>query len=141
MATTTVKVWQGKHDDGTTDTDETGGHYAYWEVHGDSNNLASYQTDTNRSGGGGRYHYLDNYEVPTMLWNIYKWVKQDTTGIWTYTDIQILWTFNNVVMVVEKTATLELNGNGHTVDVWQKGSNPATATIDLTFGTGLTHLT
>ena len=27
-----TKVWQGKHKDGDLDTDETGGHYAYWEV-------------------------------------------------------------------------------------------------------------
>ena len=33
-------------------TDETDNE-AYWFVYGDSNTLASYQTDTNRGGGGG----------------------------------------------------------------------------------------
>ena len=35
-----------------------------------------------------------------------------------------------------KTATLELNGNGHSADINQRGSYSATATVDLTYGTG-----
>ena len=132
-----LKVWQGKHDDGTTDTDETGGHYAYWEVYGDSNTLASYQTDTNRGGGGGRYHYLDNYVSGS--YNVVEHIQMGKTGHNGYLDI---YGSSNTVDIYQrgnggrKTATLELNGNGHTVDVFQKGSHSATATIDLTFGTG-----
>ena len=132
-----LKVWQGKHDDGTTDTDETGGHYAYWEVHGDSNNLASYQTDTNRGGGGGRYHYLDNYVSGS--YNVVEHIQMGKTGHNGYLDI---YGSSNTVDIYQrgnggrKTAQVELNGNGHTVDVWQKGSNSATATVDLTYGTG-----
>ena len=90
-------------------------------------------------------YYLDNYGTDICTKGDYNEVehiqmgKIDTMGIWTYTVIQILWTFTNTQRGNggRKTATLELNGNGHTVDVLkiQKGSN-TTATIDLTFGTG-----
>ena len=39
-----VDAWQGKHSDGTVDSDETGDHEVYWTVTGNSNNLQSYQT-------------------------------------------------------------------------------------------------
>ena len=55
-----LKVWQGKHLTGTLDIDETGGHEAYWTIDGSNNTLASSQTDTNRSGGGGDSHHLAN---------------------------------------------------------------------------------
>ena len=35
-----------------------------------------------------------------------------------------------------KWADIVLDGNGHTVDVNQRGSQSATAAIDLTYGTG-----
>ena len=131
-----LKVWQGKHKDGDLDADEVGGHYAYWEVHGDSNTLASYQTDTNRSNGG-RYHYLDNYVSGS--YNVVEHIQMGKTGHDGYLDI---YGSSNTVDIYQrgnggrKTATIELNGNGHSVDVFQKGSHSATATIDLTFGTG-----
>ena len=54
-----ITMWQGKHSDGTTDADEVGDHTGYWIVNGDSNVLKSYQTDTNRSGGGAGHHFAN----------------------------------------------------------------------------------
>ena len=56
-----ITVYQGMHDDGTIDSDETGGHEAYWVISGANNTLEGYQTDTNRSGGGGDSHHYANY--------------------------------------------------------------------------------
>ena len=132
-----IKVWQGKHDDGTTDADETGGHEAYWIVSGDSNNLASYQTDVNRGGGGGDYHHLVNYIDGNS--NTVEHIQKGKAGHDGFVDIT---GDNNTVDLYQrgnggqKWADIVLNGNGHTVDVEQRGSQSATAAIDLTNGTG-----
>ena len=128
-----IKVWQGKHSDGTTDTDETGGHEAYWIVNGDSNTLASYQTDTNRGGGGGDYHHLANYITGNS--NAVEHIQMGKAGHDGFVDI----TGNtNTVDLYQrgnggqKWADIVLNGDGHKVDVDQQGSQAATAAIDLT---------
>ena len=132
-----LKVWQGKHADGSTDTDETGGHRAYWEVYGDSNTLASYQTDTNRGGGGGSYHYLGNY-----ISGSYNTVDHTQMGKAGHTGYVNVYSDSNTVELYQrgnggqKTANLSLYGNGHTVDIDQRGSNSASATVSLTRGTG-----
>ena len=59
-ANNNITIRQGIHDDGTYDGDETGGHEAYWTVNGAGNTVYSYQTDTNRSGGGGSPHHIAN---------------------------------------------------------------------------------
>ena len=63
----TVKVYQGMHSDGTIDGDETGGHEAYWTITGSNNDLGSYQTDTNRGGGGGAPHHIANIVNGTTM--------------------------------------------------------------------------
>lgn len=133
-----LKVWQGKHEDGTTDSDETGGHKAYWEVYGDSNDLASYQTDTNRGGGGGSYHYLGNYISGDN--NAVKHTQMGKAGHTGYVNIYS--GDSNTVDLYQrgnggqKTANLSLYGNGHSVDINQRGSNSASATVSLTNGAG-----
>ena len=132
-----IKVWQGKHEDGTTDADETGGHEAYWIVSGDSNNLASYQTDVNRGGGGGDYHHLANYIDGN--YNAVEHIQMGKAGHDGFVDIT---GDSNTVDLYQrgnggvKWADIVLDGNGHTVDVEQRGSQSATAAIDLTYGTG-----
>ena len=54
--TNDISITQGMHYDGSTywvDTDETGGHEAYWTITGANNTVWSSQTDVNRGGGGG----------------------------------------------------------------------------------------
>ena len=53
-----VKAWQGKHQDGTVDSDETGDNDVYWIVAGSNNNLESYQTDDNGNGGQHIANYI-----------------------------------------------------------------------------------
>ena len=132
-----LKVWQGKHEDGSLDTDETGGHRAYWEVYGDSNTLASYQTDVNRGGGGGSYHYVGNY-----ISGSYNTVDHTQMGKAGHTGYVNIYSDSNTVELYQrgnggqKTANLSLYGNGHTVDIDQRGGNSASATVSLTRGTG-----
>jgi len=137
-----IKVWQGKHSDGTTDSDETGGHEAYWIVSGDSNTLASYQTDTNRGGGGGDYHHLAHYITGDS--NAVEHIQMGKAGHDGFVDIT---GDSNTVDLYQrgnggqKWADIVLDGNGHTVDVDQRGSQSATAAIDLTNGGGAYNLT
>ena len=132
-----IKVWQGKHEDGTTDSDETGDHEAYWIVSGDSNNLASYQTDTNRGGGGGAGHHLSN--IISGDSNNVAHTQMGKAGHDGFIEID---GNNNTVDLYQrgnggvKWADIVLDGSGHTVDVNQRGTNYASAAIDLTYGTG-----
>jgi len=128
-----VNAWQGKHDDGTVDVDETGDHEVYWTVTGDNNILDSYQTDTNRGGGGGAGHHIANI------------VNGDNNGV-THTQmgkaghdgfIEIQGDDNTVDLLQrgnggQKWTDIVLTGDGHTVDVDQRGTYYASATVDLT---------
>jgi len=132
-----IKVWQGKHSDGSLDTDETGGHEAYWIVNGDSNTLASYQTDVNRGGGGGDYHHLANYI--TGDYNNVEHIQMGKAGHDGF--VEITGNSNTVDLYQRgnggvKWADIVLDGSSHSVDVDQRGGNAATATIDLTNGGG-----
>ncbi len=134
-----LKVWQGKHLTGTLDIDETGGHEAYWTVNGDNNTLASSQTDTNRTNGGNNAgpHHLAN--IITGDYNDVDHRQLGKSGHDGFIEIN---GDNNDVTLYQrgnggvKWADILLDGNGHTVDVNQRGSNNATAAIDLTYGTG-----
>ena len=133
----TLKVWQGKHADGSTDTDETGGHEAYWTVSGNYNTLGSYQTDVNRGGGGGNPHHIAN--IITGDYNTVDHIQMGKAGHDGF--IEITGDTNDVYLYQRgnggvKWADIVLDGDGHTVDVNQRGSNSATAAIDLTYGTG-----
>jgi len=129
----TVKVFQGMHDDGSIDTDETGGHEAYWTITGNNNNLGSYQTDVNRGGGGGAPHHLAN--IVNGDSNTVEHIQMGKAGHDGFVEIQ---GDGNTVDLLQrgnggqKWADIVLTGDGHTVDVDQRGSNSASATIDLT---------
>ena len=129
----TVKVFQGMHDDGSIDTDETGGHEAYWTITGNNNNLGSYQTDVNRGGGGGNPHHLAN--IIDGDGNTVEHIQMGKAGHDGF--IEITGDDNTVDLYQrgnggQKWADIVLTGDGHTVDVDQRGSNSASATIDLT---------
>ena len=131
-----ITAWQGKHSDGTTDADEVGDHEGYWIVSGDDNVLKSYQTDTNRSGGGGAGHHFANYITGDS--NNVILTQKGKAGHDGFIEID---GDSNTVDLYQKGnngvkwADLVLDGNGHSLDVTQKGSQAATAAIDLTFGT------
>ena len=131
-----LRIWQGKHSDGTTDVDEVGDHEAYWTVTGDNNMLASYQTDTNRSSGGAGHHLTNIISGDSNSVEHIQMGKAGHDGF-----IEIAGDSNTVDLYQRgnggvKWADVVLDGNGHTVDVNQRGSNSATAAIDLTYGTG-----
>ena len=135
-----LRIWQGKHADGTTDSDEVGDHEAYWTVTGDNNVLASYQTDTNRGGGGGAGHHLAH--IISGNSNTVEHTQKGKAGHDGFIEID---GNNNTVDLYQrgtkvKWADIVLDGNGHTVDVNQRGTNNATAAIDLTYGTGAYNL-
>ena len=137
-----VTIRQGMHEDGTIDSDETGGHDAYWYVYGLNNTVASYQTDTNRSGGGGDYHYLNNY-----ISGDYNTITHTQMGKAGHTGWIDVYGDSNTVDLYQrgnggqKEADIVLTGDGHTVDVDQRGSNSASATIDLTNSGGAYNFT
>ena len=122
-----VKAWQGKHEDGTVDPDETGDNDVYWIVAGSSNNLASYQTDDNGNGGQHIANYItgDSNDV-----NHTQRGAGDHEG---YVEIN---GDNNDVTLLQRGNTDDqfadiVLDDGHTVDVYQRyGSH--TTNIDLT---------
>jgi hypothetical protein len=128
-----ITMRQGIHDDGTYDNDETGGHEAYWVVSGANNTLEGYQTDTNRSGGGGDSHHYANYI--TGDGNSVNHIQMGKAGHDGFVEID---GDDNFVDLYQrgnggkKWADVVLTGNGHAVDIDQRGSNSANATVDLT---------
>ena len=127
-----ITIRQGMHDDGTIDIDEIGGHEAYWTVTGDGNTVRSAQTDTNRSSGGAAHHLAnivngDNNEV-----NHTQMGKQGHDGF-----VEIQGDDNEVNLYQrgnggQKWADIVLTGDGHSVDVMQRGTQYAEAEVDLT---------
>ena len=124
-----VKAWQGKHEDGRLDGDETGDNEVYWIVTGDSNNLASYQTDDNGDGG----QHIANYITGDS--NTVKHTQRgssDHDGFIAINgdnnDVELLQRGNNSN---QQFTDIELDGDGHTVDVYQRYADH-TANINLT---------
>ena len=127
-----ITIRQGMHEDGTIDIDEEGGHEAYWTITGDGNTVGSAQTDTNRSSGGAPHHLAnivngDNNEV-----NHTQMGKQGHDGF-----VEIQGDDNEVNLYQrgnggQKWADVVLTGDGHSVDVMQRGTEYASATVDLT---------
>ena len=128
-----ITMRQGIHDDNTYDNDETGGHEAYWVVSGANNTLEGYQTDTNRGGGGGDSHYYSHNVTGNS--NSVDHVQMGKAGHDGWIDID---GDDNFVDLYQrgnggkKWADITLTGNGHAVDIDQRGSNSANATVDLT---------
>ena len=122
-----VKAWQGKHQDGTVDSDETGDNDVYWIVAGSNNNLESYQTDDNGNGG----QHIANYITGDS--NDVTHTQRGAGNHEGYVEIN---GDNNDVTVLQRGNTdtqfadIVLD-DGHTVDVFQRyGSH--TTNIDLT---------
>jgi hypothetical protein len=122
-----IKAYQGKHEDGSVDVDETGDNDVYWVVVGHSNNLASYQTDDNGNGGQHIANYVtgDNNDVKHTQRG-----SGDHKGFVEITgdnnDVEVLQRGNSNVQF----ADIVLD-DGHDVNVYQRyGSH--TTNIDLT---------
>lgn len=122
-----ITAWQGKHENGTIDNDETGDNEVYWIVAGNSNTLESYQTDDNGNGG----QHIANYITGDS--NTVKHTQRGGGDHEGY--IEIDGDNNNVTLLQRgntdnQYADIVLD-DGHTVDVYQRyGSH--TANIDLT---------
>ena len=128
-----VKAWQGKHEDGNIDTNETGDNDVYWIVNGDSNNLASYQTDDNGNGG----QHIANYITGDS-----NTVKHTQRGSGDHDGFIAIDGDSNDVELTQRGngsddqfADIEIDGDGHTVDVYQRHADH-TANIDITNGGG-----
>ena len=131
--TNTIIARQGMHDDGTIDVDEVGGHEVYWTVTGDGNSVASYQTDTNRGGGGGSAHHIAN--IINGDSNNVSHTQMGKAGHTGYIEIQ--GDSNNVSLLQrgnggQKTADIVLTGDGHNVSSDQRGTGSAALELDLT---------
>jgi hypothetical protein len=136
-----ITVRQGMHDDGTIDIDETGGHEAYWTITGSNNDLGSYQTDTNRSNGGAAHHLANIVNGDGNTVEHIQMGKQGHDGF-----VEIDGDDNTVDLYQrsnggQKWADVVLTGDGHSVDVMQRGTEYASAAIDLTNGGGSYDLT
>jgi hypothetical protein len=127
-----ITVRQGMHEDGTIDIDEEGGHEAYWTITGDGNTVGSAQTDTNRSSGGAPHHLANIVNGDN---NVVYHTQMGRQGHDGFVEIQ---GDNNEVNLYQrgnggqKWADVVLTGDGHSVDVMQRGTEYASATVDLT---------
>ena len=137
-----ITIRQGVHNDNTYDSDETGGHEAYWTITGNNNTVGSYQTDTNRGGGGGSPHHLAN--IVNGDYNTVEHIQMGKAGHDGFIEIQ---GDSNTVDLYQrgnggiKWADIVLTGDGHTVDVDQRGNYGASAAIDLTNAGGAYNYT
>lgn len=126
-----IKAWQGKHEDGNVDSDETGDNEVYWIVSGNSNTLESYQTDDNSNGG----QHIANYITGDN--NI---VKHTQRGAGDHQGFIEIGGDSNNVELLQRGNTQNMFADivlddGHTVDVLQRYGNHTT-NIDLTNGGG-----
>ena len=131
-----ITVRQGMHEDGTIDIDEEGGHEAYWTITGDGNTVGSTQTDTNRSTGGAAHHLANIVNGDNNVVYHTQMGKQGHDGF-----VEIQGDDNEVNLYQrsnggQKWADIVLTGDGHSVDVMQRGTEYANATVDLTNGGG-----
>lgn len=137
-----ITISQGMHEGGTIDSDETGGHDALWYILGDGNTASSYQTDTNRSGGGGDSHYLSGELKGDD--NTVEITQMGKAGHDAYLAVD--GKNNNIDLYQrgnggKKWADVELSGDDHSVSVNQRGSHYASSDISLTNNGGAYDLT
>jgi len=134
-------AWQGKHLTGTIDVDETGDHEAYWTITGNNNDLASSQTDTNRSNGGSGHH------LANIIDGDYNNVEHRQLGKSGHEGfIEIEGDSNDVTLYQRgnggaKWTDIVLTGDDHSVDITQRGENIGTAAVDLSNGGGAYDIT
>jgi hypothetical protein len=130
-----IKAYQGKHESGNVDPDETGNNDLYWIVSGSNNNLASYQTDDNGNGGLHIANYITGSNND---------VKHTQRGAGEHEGfIEITGDGNDVELLQRGNTDTQFADivldDGHTVDVAQRyGSH--TSNIDLTNGGGAYNL-
>lgn len=122
-----IKAWQGKHEDGTVDNNETGDNDVYWVVVGNSNTLESYQTDDNNNGG----QHIANYITGDS-----NTVKHTQRGAGNHEGyIEINGDSNTVELSQRGNADKQFADivldDGHDVNVFQRYADH-TANIDLT---------
>mgnify|MGYP003323407120 FL=1 len=130
-----VKAYQGKHEDGSIDADETGDNEGYWIVSGNSNNLASYQTDDNSNGG----QHFANYITGSN--NTVKLTQRGASDHRAF--VEIGGDDNTVELLQRGNSNVQFADivldDGHSVDVHQRYADH-TANIDLTNGGGAYNL-
>jgi len=122
-----VKAWQGKHEAGNIDNDETGDNDIYWYITGNSNTVASYQTDDNSNGGQYSFNDIDGSS------NTIKITQRGAGNHYSILDVN---GSNNDITLLQRgnndtqTSSITVD-SGHTVDVFQRyGSH--TSSINLT---------
>ena len=121
------KIWQGKHEDGDIDNNETGDNDAYWYITGSNNTTASYQTDDNNNGGQTTWNDIDGSS------NTIEITQRGASDHYSWLDVN---GDNNNIEVKQRgnsnkqTSTITVD-SGHTVDVFQRYGDH-TATINLT---------
>ena len=130
-----ITAWQGKHEDGNVDADETGDNDLYWIVAGDNNVLESYQTDDRGNGGQHFANYINGSN------NTVKHTQRGSGDHEGY--IEITGDGNNVELLQRGNnnnmfADIKMD-DGHTVDVAQRYADH-TSNIDLTNGGGAYNL-
>ena len=122
-----ITAWQGKHENGTVDSNETGDNDVYWIVSGSNNTLESYQTDDNNKGG----LHIANYITGDS-----NTVHHTQRGSGEHKGFVEINGDNNDVTLLQRGnsdtqfADIVLD-DGHTVDVFQRYGDH-TANIDLT---------
>ena len=122
-----ITAWQGKHENGTVDSNETGDNDVYWIVSGSNNTLESYQTDDNNKGG----LHIANYITGDS-----NTVHHTQRGSGEHEGFVEINGDNNDVTLLQRGnsdtqfADIVLD-DGHTVDVFQRYGDH-TANIDLT---------
>ena len=121
------KVWQGKHENGDIDNDETGDNDAYWYITVNSNNTASYQTDDNSNGGQYTWNDIDGSS------NNVKITQRGASDHYSWLDVN---GSNNDIMVAQRgnsnkqTSSITVD-DGHEINLLQRYGDH-TSSINLT---------
>ena len=130
-----ITAWQGKHEAGNVDSNETGDNDVYWIVSGSNNTLESYQTDDNNKGG----LHIANYITGDS-----NTVHHTQRGSGEHEGfVEINGDGNDVTLLQRGNTDTQFADivldDGHTVDVFQRYGDH-TANIDLTNAGGAYNL-
>lgn len=131
----TLRVYQGKHEDGTTDTTEAGDHDSFSMMIGDNNNMEVYQTDDapnccQYSHFAGNLQYGDNNNTKTVQMDNGSH-RLDTAAHGNNNSIEVRQEGSG-----SHFSEISVVGNDHTVNTQQKGTGAHSTTLDLTNGGG-----
>ena len=133
-----VTAWQGRHENGSIDANETGDNDVYWIVTGNNNELESYQTDDNNNGGQHIANYITGDD------NVVNHTQRGSGDHKGY--IEIGGDGNNVTLLQRGNGALQnmfadiVLDDGHTLDITQRHA-AHTTNIDFTNGGGAYNLT